>query len=139
MTDYAGRAVAIFGLATPNFWLGLMVMIYPAIWWGWAPPLTYVRFSEDPWGNLGILILPALILGTYLRYESPVDAAGAGRGGAGGGARGGGGPSGGAGAGPSAAGAPAPARRRPVARFLSPLLVQIRQRVARQPRPVGRV
>ena len=64
--DYAGRAVAIFGLATPNFWLGLMVMIYPAIWWGWTPPLTYVRFSEDPWGNLGILIIPALILGTYL-------------------------------------------------------------------------
>ena len=34
--DYAGRAGAIFGLATPNFWLGLMVMIYPAIWWGWT-------------------------------------------------------------------------------------------------------
>ena len=66
LADYAGRAVAIFGLATPNFWLGLMVMIYPAIWWGWTPPLTHVRFAEDPWGNLGILIIPALILGTYL-------------------------------------------------------------------------
>ena len=66
VADYAGRAVAIFGLATPNFWLGLMVMIYPAIWWGWTPPLTYVGFTEDPLGNLSILIIPALILGTYL-------------------------------------------------------------------------
>ena len=33
-TDYAGRSAAIIGLATPNFWLGVMVMIYPAIWWG---------------------------------------------------------------------------------------------------------
>ena len=30
--DYVGRSVAIMGLATPNFWLGTMVMIYPAIW-----------------------------------------------------------------------------------------------------------
>ena len=66
VADYAGRAVAIFGLATPNFWLGLMVMIYPAIWWGWTPPMRYVSFTVDPLANLGILILPALILGTYL-------------------------------------------------------------------------
>ena len=32
--DYAGRSIAIVGLATPNFWLGIMVMVYPAIWWG---------------------------------------------------------------------------------------------------------
>ncbi len=30
--DYLGRSLAIIGLATPNFWLGVMVMIYPAIW-----------------------------------------------------------------------------------------------------------
>ena len=64
--DGAGRAVAIFGLATPNFWLGLMVMIYPAIWWGWTPPMRYVSFTVDPLASLGILIIPALILGTYL-------------------------------------------------------------------------
>ena len=31
--DYVGRSIAIIGMATPNFWLGLMVMIFPAIWW----------------------------------------------------------------------------------------------------------
>ena len=62
--DYLGRSVAIIGLATPNFWLGIMVMIFPAIWWGWAPPLELVSFTEDPLGNLAVFIIPSLILGT---------------------------------------------------------------------------
>ena len=62
--DYVGRSAAIIGLATPNFWLGTMVMIFPAIWWGWAPPLEWVPFTEDPLGNLGVFIIPSLILGT---------------------------------------------------------------------------
>ena len=62
--DYVGRSVAIIGLATPNFWLGIMVMIYPAIWWSWAPPLELVPFTEDPLGNLAVFIIPSLILGT---------------------------------------------------------------------------
>ncbi len=65
-TDYAGRILAILGLATPNFWLGIMVMIYPAIWWRWSPPMELVPFAEDPWGHLGILVIPSLILGTAL-------------------------------------------------------------------------
>ena len=64
--DYAGRSIAILGLATPNFWLALMVMIYPAIWWGWSPPMRLITFSEDPLGNLGMFLIPSLILGTYL-------------------------------------------------------------------------
>ena len=62
--DYVGRSVAIIGLATPNFWLALMVMLYPAIWWGWSPPMELVPFTEDPLGNLGMFIIPGLILGT---------------------------------------------------------------------------
>ena len=62
--DYVGRSIAIIGIATPNFWLALMVMIFPAIWWGWSPPMEWVPFTEDPLGNLKILIIPSLILGT---------------------------------------------------------------------------
>ncbi len=62
--DYLGRSVAILGLATPNFWLGIMVMIYPAIWWGWSPPMRLIPFTEDPLGNLGMFLIPSLILGT---------------------------------------------------------------------------
>ena len=62
--DYLGRSAAIIGLATPNFWLGIMVMIYPAIWWGWSPPLELIPFTEDPLGNLWGFFIPSLILGT---------------------------------------------------------------------------
>ena len=62
--DYAGRSVAIIGLATPNFWLATMVMIYPVVWWGWSPPMQWIRFTEDPLANLGVFIIPSLILGT---------------------------------------------------------------------------
>ena len=64
IADYAGRSVAIIGIATPNFWLGIMVMVYPAIWWGWSPPLRLVRFVDDPLGNLAMFLIPSLILGT---------------------------------------------------------------------------
>ena len=64
--DYAGRSVAIIGMATPNFWLGIMVMIYPALWWGWMPAAEYIPLEEDPLGNLGMFIIPSLILGTAM-------------------------------------------------------------------------
>ena len=64
--DYLGRSIAIIGMATPNFWLALMVMLYPALWWGWSPPLKLVPFTEDPLGNLGVFIIPSVILGTAM-------------------------------------------------------------------------
>ena len=64
--DYVGRAAAVIGLATPNFWLALMVIIFPALWWGWSPPMRLVSFTQDPLGNLGVFIIPSLILGTAL-------------------------------------------------------------------------
>ena len=62
--DYLGRSIAILGLATPNFWLALMVIIFPSIWWGWSPSMELIPFVEDPLGNLGMFIIPSLILGT---------------------------------------------------------------------------
>ena len=64
--DYAGRTAAVIGMAIPNFWLGLMVMVYPVIWWDWAPPMEYIPLVEDPLGNLGMFFIPAVILGTGL-------------------------------------------------------------------------
>ncbi len=64
--DYVGRSVAIIGLATPNFWLATMVVLYPSLWWAWSPPIQWVPFSEDPQGNLGVLIIPSVILGTAM-------------------------------------------------------------------------
>ena len=64
VADYAGRTIAILGLAMPNFWVALLVMIYPAIWWNWSPPMEWIPFTEDPLGNVGMLLIPSLILGS---------------------------------------------------------------------------
>ena len=64
--DYVGRTAAVIGMATPNFWLGMMVMLFPAIWWGWSPPVELITFKQDPLGNLGMFFIPALILGTAM-------------------------------------------------------------------------
>jgi peptide/nickel transport system permease protein len=64
--DYVTRSFAILLLALPSFWLGTLVMVFPSIWWGWAPELTYVPFIRDPLANLKIMVLPAVILGTAL-------------------------------------------------------------------------
>ena len=64
--DYTGRTLAVVGLATPNFWLGIMVMVFPAIWWGWSPSMKMIPFTEDPLGNLGMFLIPSTILGTAL-------------------------------------------------------------------------
>ena len=65
-TDYVGRTVAVIGLATPNFWLAIMVMLYPALWWRWSPSVELITFEEDPLGNLGMFLIPAVILGTAM-------------------------------------------------------------------------
>jgi peptide/nickel transport system permease protein len=64
--DYVTRSFSILLLAIPSFWLGTLVMVFPSIWWGWAPELKYVPFTQDPIMNLKMLLLPAVILGTAL-------------------------------------------------------------------------
>jgi peptide/nickel transport system permease protein len=64
--DYAGRSVAIGLLAIPGFWLGTLVVTLPSVWWHWTPPLQYTRLTDNPGKNLGIVIIPAVILGLGL-------------------------------------------------------------------------
>ena len=64
--DYLGRSVAILFVAIPNFWLATMVMVFPAMWWNWSPSMMYIRLTEDPLGNLGMFIVPAVVLGAAM-------------------------------------------------------------------------
>jgi len=64
--DYVARSFAIFCIAVPGFWIGTMVVVFPAIWWGWAPPIFLIKFMDDPIGNLGMFILPAIIMGMVM-------------------------------------------------------------------------
>ena len=66
VTDYAWRTMAIAFIAVPGFWLGTMIMVYPSIWWNWSPPMEYIRFLDDPQGNLGMNLIPAALLGMAL-------------------------------------------------------------------------
>ena len=62
-SDYAGRTVAILAISVPSFWLGTMVIVYPSIWWNWAPDIEYIPLVENPIRNLVQFILPAFIMG----------------------------------------------------------------------------
>ncbi len=64
--DYIGRSFAIISLATPAFWLATMIMVFPSIWWKWSPPMAYIRFGEDPLGNLEQFLIPAVLMGTAM-------------------------------------------------------------------------
>jgi len=68
--DYLGRTVAIIGISLPAFWVGTLVMLYPSIWWGWSPPMALISFTENPIGNLGMFIIPAMITGLALAGAS---------------------------------------------------------------------
>lgn len=63
MADYTGRTLAILMVSIPGFWLMTMVIVFPAIWWNWIPPMEYVPFTEDPAKNLVQFGIPAIIMG----------------------------------------------------------------------------
>ena len=61
--DYVGRVVAVMALAMPVFWLAILVVVIPSIYWRWTPLWTYVTLTADPLENLKILIFPAAVFG----------------------------------------------------------------------------
>jgi peptide/nickel transport system permease protein len=63
IADYVARSIAILGLSVPAFWLATLLIVLPAIWWGWRPVTGFVEFSRDPIGHVVQLFLPAAILG----------------------------------------------------------------------------
>lgn len=63
--DYLGRFASISFLSAPNFWLGTLILVLPAIWFGWAPPVRYVPLTQEPWTNLQQVLPAALALGAH--------------------------------------------------------------------------
>ena len=72
--DHMVRVLAIAGIATPSFWLGIMSLILvlniSAMATGkpWLPPIDYVSFWQDPLRNLSMVLLPAITVG--YRYSA---------------------------------------------------------------------
>jgi peptide/nickel transport system permease protein len=61
--DYAANVFALWGLSTPNFWLGIMMILLFAVSLGWLPASGYVSPFEDLKANLAAMIMPAFVLG----------------------------------------------------------------------------
>ena len=63
-SDWAANGAALFGISTPNFWLGIMMILLFSVELGWLPPSGYVPLFEDPVQSLSTTIMPAFVLGT---------------------------------------------------------------------------
>ena len=59
--DYSARLASIVLMAVPTFWIGTLVLIYPAKWWGYAPTITYVSIFDDFAENMKMFLVPAVL------------------------------------------------------------------------------
>jgi len=64
--DYGANVVALWGLSTPNFWLGIMLILLFSVTLGWLPASGFVSPREDWRANLATLVMPAFVLGNAI-------------------------------------------------------------------------
>jgi len=64
--DYGANVIALWGLSTPNFWLGIMMILLFSVQLGWPPASGFVPPSEDLSRNLQSTIMPAFVLGNAI-------------------------------------------------------------------------
>jgi len=64
--DYAANAFALWGISTPNFWLGIMLIFLFAVQLGWLPASGYVPLTENWKLSLASTIMPAFVLGNAI-------------------------------------------------------------------------
>ena len=60
--DQAAMMVAMLGISIPNFFLGLLFIIWFAVGLGWLPTGGYIAFTDDPWGWFRTSTMPAVSL-----------------------------------------------------------------------------
>jgi peptide/nickel transport system permease protein len=64
--DYGANAFALWGISTPNFWLGIMLIFLFSVKLGWLPASGYVRLTDDWRASLASTIMPAFVLGNAI-------------------------------------------------------------------------
>jgi peptide/nickel transport system permease protein len=61
--DYVIRVGSIGGQAIPSFWVGILVILFLVIYFGWGPPLEFTPPWVDPWANFQQLVWPVATVG----------------------------------------------------------------------------
>jgi peptide/nickel transport system permease protein len=61
--DYGANLFSLWGLSTPNFWLGILLIFLFGVHLGWLPVSGYVGPFENFWLSIQTTILPAFVLG----------------------------------------------------------------------------
>jgi peptide/nickel transport system permease protein len=65
VSDYASRVGGLVGISIPSFWLATLLLLFTSRVFGWVPPITYVKFFDDPLTNLSQFILPAISISVF--------------------------------------------------------------------------
>ena len=64
--DHSANLFALWGISTPNFWLGILMILLFSVQLGWLPASGYVSPVEDLVANLAAMIMPAFVLGNAI-------------------------------------------------------------------------
>ena len=64
--DVFGSMFAVGGVALPNFWQGVMLILVLSVWLRWLPSSGYVSPFEDLSENLRLMLLPSFTLSSFL-------------------------------------------------------------------------
>jgi peptide/nickel transport system permease protein len=63
VADYGLRVFAVFGQSVPDFFLLILLIVLPSMWWNYSHPIGgHVSIFEDPVRNLRLYVPPTLLL-----------------------------------------------------------------------------
>jgi peptide/nickel transport system permease protein len=64
--DILASGASLCGVSVPNFWLGIVLILFFSVRLGWLPASGFVPFWENPVANLQRMLMPSFVLGTAL-------------------------------------------------------------------------
>lgn len=60
--DYVATIITLLGISAPGFLIAILLILVFSYHLKWLPPVGYQRFTDNPWGNIKGMIMPAMSL-----------------------------------------------------------------------------